>query len=556
MVFLLRTDLEYLRTNKLLLHLLIGAVLVLIYPMQALFSGNQNIYFLWIMDHLNQGAYSADPLLNSPNPYPLFSWVLSLFPVQFIGFWTAAVYIILNSVYSFSVFGIANIFGSIYNNPKRLLSFTSLFLVFHSSAIWGTYIGLQNNFDLRWIWDSGIAEQGVLRGYLQPSVFGVFLLLSFYQASQNNFVAAILCIAPAALIHANYLFLGGILTVVYLFLARFEKRAFVASIILFLAVLPYALYTANNFLWVDESVKLAIAVMDGYDSNIHLNPLNWLNPKFYLQIVLLFGALLLAWHSRVKRLFLILTSTTIGLTILAYVSHSTTLISLNPWRLSVILIPISSAILLAKTVSSSRWKNLKLLIVLGVGLISVATVYFRIFGNGSPEFMETWKTGVFIGFTALLIFTWFLSDKIPNAFKSKFEFLMIIGLVVGGLTEYYVDGKTKSLQNQFSVISQLKDQNESNTIYIIPSEWSSFRLNAGKAVFVDNNLVYGPALPALNKRLAASHKASQTGNYSEVLESIPIGTSVKLIAVTNADISESLSAEQLTESYSCFVLRK
>ena len=339
-----------------------------IYPMQPLFSGNQNIYFLWAMENLIPNAFSADPLLGAPDPYPLFSWIISILPVQFLEVWTTGIYVILCSIYSYSLFGIGDIFGKIYENPKRLLSFSSLFLALHASAIWGTFVSLHNEFDLRWIWDSGIAEQGVLRGYLQPSVFGVFLILSVYQASKKKYTAAILWIAPAAIIHANYLFLGAILTIIYLGLSRLDKRSILVSVILLLLVLPYASYTINHFSLLSDDVKSAInnAVMSGYGSNIHINPKNWLNPKLYLQIAILFSALLLIWNTKLKPLFLAVLLSGTGLTILTYITQSTTLISLNPWRLTVILIPISSVILLAKLIHSIRWKNLQFLITLTV----------------------------------------------------------------------------------------------------------------------------------------------------------------------------------------------
>ncbi|MFT4545332.1 MAG: hypothetical protein ACI9UR_001155 [Bacteroidia bacterium] len=535
-----------------------GVLLIFIYPMQPLFSGNQNIYFLWAMENLIPNAFSADPLLSAPDPYPLFSWLISILPVQFLEVWTTGIYVILCSIYSYSLFGIGDIFGKIYENPKRLLSFSSLFLILHASAIWGTFISLQSEFDLRWIWDSGIAEQGVLRGYLQPSVWGVFLLLSIYHASKKNYSAAILWIAPAAIIHANYLFLGAILTIIYLGLSRLDKRSIMAAVILLVLVSPYTIYTLNHFLLLGDEMNAAIsnAVAETYETSIHLNPKNWLCPKFYLQLALLFTASLLVWRSRLKQLFLAILFSCVALTILAYALGSTTLISLNPWRLTVILIPISSVILLAKLIRSSRWKNLQLLIVLTVGLICAATVYFRILGNGSTEFMEAWKTVSFVGFIAVIFFDWFLSKKASPSVVTTIELLMIFALVVSGFTESYIEKKTKDSQSQFAATSALKTAQEPNTLYVIPSDWTSFRLNAEKAVYVDENLVYGAVLPGINQRIKEVKSATSNGNYTSVLSSIPTGLAVKLIAPSNSKIAGAISEVQLTENYSCYLLRE
>jgi hypothetical protein len=547
---------DFLRNNRTVLHLLMGILLTMVYPMQELFSGNQNIYFLWGMSDTLPNAFAADPLLNSPDPYPLFSWLISIFPAQFLAIWTTIIYVILSSIYSFSLFGIAERLADIYNSKSCLFSFIALFLFIHSAPIWGTYFKLISAMDLRWMWDSGIAEQGVLRGYLQSSVFGVFLLLSMYFASRRNFSAAIFSLAPAAMMHANYLFLGGILTLVFLTQSKFEKKSLLASALLLLTVLPYSTYLFNHFINLDDVTKAAIdqAVMAGFSENIHVNPANWHSPKLYLQEVILIIGLAIVWNTKFRNSFLGLLSISIGLSALAYLTNNTTLISLNPWRFSIILIPISSALLLGKIVSSGIWELVRPYFFALMASVCVALVHYRILGNSSAEFVQQWWIVHSVVLLVLTIGTVRLSKH--DSFSRFLEPLMVMALLVVGLADAQIERVSRSNSEQFLAISKLGSLPEPNTLYIIPSDWTSFRMNARKSVFVDENLVYGPGLPSLMARLEMLKNVSKTGNYLFLAPPKPNGPSIKLIAPKKQKIEGVISSEELTDNYSLHLLRQ
>ncbi|MCF8463914.1 MAG: hypothetical protein K9G41_03675 [Flavobacteriales bacterium] len=546
---------EFLQNNRLAFHLAIGVLLSLVYPMQELFSGNQNIYFLWGMADLLPYTFAADPLLSTPNPYPLFSWLISIFPVQFLGTWTAILYVFLNAIYSFSIFGIADRIAPLYNNRTQLFSFLTFFLFLHSSPIWGTYFQLVFDVDLRWIWDSGIAEQGVLRGYLQPSMFGVFLLMCLYQAMQRNYALAILCIAPSATLHAGYLFIGGILTILILLKANFGKMNLLAAGGLLLLVLPYSYYIFNHFMQVDEGLKTAIrdAVMAGFDANLHINPINWLNAKFYFQLLIMLLGFVILWKTQLRFFILGITAIGLSLTTLAYGMDNTTLISLNPWRVSILIMPIATVAILSKIVSNGMFTTIRPHVFSLIGIVATALIIYRLFGNGA-DFLDIWKTiqiGAFI-FTIIAAGFIFKNEILTKLLAP----LVILALLVVGVVDHYVDGITKANKDEFKVISAINKTSEPNTIYIIPANWTSFRMNAQKAVFVDENLVYGPALPSLMERLDALKSTNNSNDFSTVVGSIAAETTIKLIAPSEIDLPSSVRKEAITRSYSCFTLRQ
>lgn len=526
-------------------------LLTIVYPMQGLFSGNQNIYFLWGMADMFPNAFTADPLLSSPDPYPLFSWSISIFPAQFLPIWTTLLYVLLTSIYSFSLFGIADKVAGIYRNRSRLFSFSAVFLFLHASPIWGTYFQLVFDIDLRWMWDSGIAEQGVLRGYLQPSVFGVFLLLSFYFAARRNFAAAILCIAPAAIMHANYLFLGGMLSFVYLIQAGFERKTIIASCLLLLAVLPYSNYLLKHFLLLDADTKMAIdkAVMAGFDHNLHINPMNWINAKLFAQLVVLFLGFVVVWKTSVRNLVLGLSGIAMALTSLAFATDNTTLISLNPWRISILLIPLFASVLTAKIISSGIWKLLQPIAFATIGSICMMLVYYRLFGNSSDDFQHRWMM-IHLALTLGTVTVAILLSK-KEWFCKLVEPLLVVAFVVVGVTDIFIENRSKADSDQFRAIALLEGI-EPNTIYIIPSEWTSFRMNAQKAVFADENLVYGPALPGLMERL----ELLGSENHAQIIGSISTPTTIKIIVPRSSQFANIHSTRSLTENYTCFVLRQ
>lgn len=544
---------EFLRHNRFVFHFFMGIALAVVYPMHELFSGNQNIYFLWGTADLLPNAFTADPLLNSPDPYPLFSWLISIFPVQLLGVWTTILYISLNFVYSFALFGIADRLAPLYNNRKQLLSFSALFLFLHSAPIWGTYFQLMLDVDLRWMWDSGIAEQGVLRGYLQPSVFGVFLLLSLYFASRRNYVAAILCIAPAATLHASYLFLGGLLTIIYLVQSNFEKKNLLAATVLLLMVLPYSYYVFNHFVQLDESVKTIVndAVLAGFEENIHLNPTNWLNAKFYLQLAIMLAGAAAMWYTRLRGLILALFGFGIMLSLLAFGLDNTTLLSLNPWRISVLIMPISAVAILSQIVQNGVWKVLRPHIFSSILVISSALIVYRVLGNPSDAFLNTWKMVQIAAFILVLLSAGFIFKN--EWIKKLLVPSVFLALLLVGEADRYVHNLTRSNTEQFKVITAISKEYEPNTVYIIPPEWTSFRMNAQKAVFSDKNLVYGPALPSLMDRLELISDVTENQDYRLILEAIPDDLQVKLITTSSSHFEEN--KERITDAYSCVTLR-
>ena len=178
-------------TQKALLYLLVSVLLILVYPLDLYFpTGNQCIYFFWGIKNSGFGFLEHDFLVTQADPFPLFSWLVqysySLFGSISFLFW----YWLLNLVYVIAVFEIAEEVSKQLSLKLNKLLFAVFFFFVNSTFIWGFFFSRFFNLDLRWVWDSGFAEQGILRGYFQPSVFGVFILLSVALFAKKRFLLA------------------------------------------------------------------------------------------------------------------------------------------------------------------------------------------------------------------------------------------------------------------------------------------------------------------------------------------------------------------------------
>jgi hypothetical protein len=261
-------------------------------PFQQLYSGNQNVYFLWGMAKAGIGSLGSDPLLAQTDPYPLFSLLVMLIAGAGLSWLFHIVYWGLCAVFSFAVFGIAHHLFDLYGRPLKLAVFSALFLLLHSGGLWSGLFRALAGIDLLGIWDHGIAGQSVLQGYLQPSAAGVFLLLSVHHFLGQRPAGVFLSLAAAAIIHANYMFVGAGMGLVYLLLFISRRRVRMSDYIVWaglsvLIVMPQLLYVATFFLphTDEQATALTEAVQQTAAGNIHLDPSLWLDLRTALQML-------------------------------------------------------------------------------------------------------------------------------------------------------------------------------------------------------------------------------------------------------------------------------
>ena len=493
-------------------YILVSLLLLLVYPLDLYFpTGNQCIYFFWGIKDTGFGFLSNDFLATQPDPFPLFSLIVT-YSSQLCGnsvflFW----YWLINFIYVIAIFEIAEeAYGKLDYKLNRIL-FTVLFLFANSTLVWGFFFTQFFNFDLRWAWDSGFAEQGILRGYFQPSCFGVFILLSFMffikassqpspKAKRKSYLFAFVSAALAACFHANYLLVSGVFILVYiLFLAREKnyKTAITGGVISFLIVLPYLIYILKNFGSVSpETIEYINNHIKGH---IHFDYHVWLNKETFLQLSLILFSL---WLMRKTVLFFPLLAALfilMVLTLLTYLSGSIFLLNLTPWRISVVLIPVALAIVLS-FLSSGENKTLYRLNFSFIIAIILSALYFRIFGNNSSEYMLKWRIFTVLAFVAITLLI-FISEKYfpPDFFNKIISAKTIILLLCLGLSGILLHKKHR--ESEVGLMVFVRKNLSEKQQYLIPPEMTDFRLTTGVPVFVDSTNYHSNALPEWDKRL-------------------------------------------------------
>lgn len=530
-------------TQKILLYLLVSVLLVLVYPLDLYFpTGNQCIYFFWGIKNSGFGFLEHDFLATQADPFPLFSWLVQ-YSYSFFGsnsflFW----YWLLNLVYVIAVFEIAEEVSKQLSLKFNKVLFTLLFLFANSTMIWGFFFSRFFNFDLRWAWDSGFAEQGILRGYFQPSVFGVFILLSVALFAKRRFLLAFVSAAVAACFHANYLLVSAVFISVYLLFLLKErnyKTAIIGGVVSLAIVLPYLLYILKNF--GTSSPETMEYIRNNINGHIHFDYKVWMNAEAFLQMTLIVFAM---WLVRKIVLFLPLSIgliVLVVLTIITYASGSIFLLNLTPWRISVVLVPLAVAVVVTRLPSVSNAK-LSTLIASIILTATLSALCFRIFGNSSGDFILKWRVLTLLVFVAtfgvMLLFEKYLPRLNVKSITPLAALFLITCLGLSGILLHKNDMESDKDLRTFV----LKNSSEKQQ-YLIPPEMTDFRLVTGVPVFVDSTIYHSNALPEWDKRVKI------TNRFFAASDTVLLDSLVRNCGITHIIAKEDFSFNKSNEVY-------
>jgi hypothetical protein len=340
---------------KAMLSFLFWAIIFgVLYTQPLLYYSNQNQYFLHGLARGGLGYLDEDWLASTADPTPVFSWLVawtyghlheSLFYVY---------YLLILGVYFHSLVGIFTILsGRQLTNLMRLI-FVTLFVALHSALVRWSSVQLFG-VDYPWYFQSGVAGQYILGPGLQPSVFGVLLVLSVYTFLRDRLLLAVTWSSLAVVLHATYLPTAAFLTLAYLILLCREKRvreAIALGLWSFALVSPVVVYnlvqfapSSPNAFW--ESQYLLVHFRLPH----HAEPERWFDGIAAAQIAWFVLAMFLVRGSRLFPIFFTLFILSLALTLAQLATNSDTLALLFPWRTSVILIPLATTVILAKFVN-------------------------------------------------------------------------------------------------------------------------------------------------------------------------------------------------------------
>ena len=343
------------RSNKfipgILYFILLSLLMVLIYTQKPLFTSNQNQYFLHGMAKAGLGSLNEDWLANTKEATPLFSMLVKW---TYQGLknpaWFYFYYAILMGLYIFSLLGILDEFFHIRESSTVFILTATLILVPHSAAVRFIFNRLLGT-NWMFLFDGGAAGQRLLGTVFQPSVFGVFLVVSLYFFIKGKVYWAAILAAAAACIHPTYLFTSALMTTGYLLTIIVEeknlRKALLSGGLALILVAPILIYIFNNFMGTEGAAE-ARRILTDIRIPHHTLTSYWLDLTVLFKItMILFGFLLIRKQKRIAIPILIVFSGALLLSAYQIITKDSFLALVFPWRSTALLVPLSSSILAA-----------------------------------------------------------------------------------------------------------------------------------------------------------------------------------------------------------------
>ncbi|HTU21783.1 MAG TPA: DUF6798 domain-containing protein [Gemmataceae bacterium] len=325
----------------------------LAYTQPPLFYSNQNQYFLHGLAQGGLGFLQADWLANTADPTPMFSG-LAAFTYRYLPESTFYLYyILLLGIYLHALAGIFDHLSGGRATPLSRLGFITLIIALHSALLRWTSAQLLG-VDYPWYFQAGVANQYILGAGLQPSVFGVLLVLSISTFLRGRSFLAATWSSLGAVMHSTYLLSAAILTFAYLYLLWRDKRrrdALLLGMWALLLVSPVVVYNLRTFgPSSPETFAEAQHLLAHFRIPHHAQVNRWLDGIAWAQIGSVLAAMVLVRGSRLFVILFVMFVLSLALTIVQVATRNDTLALLFPWRSSAILVPIATAIFLTRII--------------------------------------------------------------------------------------------------------------------------------------------------------------------------------------------------------------
>ena len=357
------------------------------YAQSPLYTSNQNQYFLHGLARAGLGFLRDDWLVHTAEPTPLFTWMVQGVAAVLPAWTFYLLYAALMGVYLFSLLAIASSVFDLRAPAKRTLTLAAL-VVLHSAALRYLLSRLVSP-EAEFLLEGGVAGQRLLGAVLQPSTFGVLLVLSVALFLRQRRIAAVLALGAASAVHPTYLLSAGILLSTYVALTAWRpehRRQAGRMVLLGAAVLaPVAVWAYVSFRPSGPDLYArAVDILVRLRLPHHAIPLKWLDAAVAAQTLIVLTALALVRRSRLFAILLVGTIFVAASTAAQMASGDPTLALLFPWRLSTVLVPVATTCLTAAIVAGGldrlaerpgMIRGLQAAALVAVGLAATAGIF-------------------------------------------------------------------------------------------------------------------------------------------------------------------------------------
>ena len=337
-------------------------IFALLFPQWPLYSSHQNTYLLHGLANAGMGFLRLDWLAHTTDPFPAFSALVSI-TLRTLGenaFYFF--YIVIAAIYGYSILGIASHVFGIDSTSEKYLTYFVLLAVLDSGLLAGPLLKVHGLspfvpvFEPDGLLTRGVAYQSILGQIFQPSLFGVFLVLSVFFFLREKPFLAVACSAIAATFHSSYFLSAAVLTGTYmaviLIKAKDYRKVLLLGVTSLLLMTPALLYAYLNFRpTTPDTFAHGQNILVNVRIPYHAIVAEWFNRSAVFQILIIALSIYLV---RGTKLFPILLGMFLAaglLTAIQMLTANKSLALLLPWRISTVLVPIASSLILAKFVS-------------------------------------------------------------------------------------------------------------------------------------------------------------------------------------------------------------
>jgi len=263
--------------------------------------------------------------------------------------------VLLAGVYFYSIVGIATTIFKIDSSWPKYISFVSILTLIHTGVfgfVSNKILGVNLAAELQ----GGVAQQVVLGFYFQPSVFGVFILLSIHFFLIKRPFVAVLFLGVAAWTQSIYVLSMAALTLSYRYVLFREgnsiKKPFLIGTVSAILIVPVLTYVYLSFRQTSPEIwSESVALFVNFRAPHHADWSVWLGAMAYAKTAVVIVALFLVRRTPLFPILLVPLVIAVILTGVQIISDSNSLAAATPWRLSVFLVPIATGVIVAYAVS-------------------------------------------------------------------------------------------------------------------------------------------------------------------------------------------------------------
>ena len=432
------------------------------YALLPLYSSNQNHHFLIGLARAGDGWLRDDWMAHTVDPFPVFTTLVDAVHRRGADGLFYVIYYVLFGAYAFGLLGIVEHVVPGRPTAAQRLVWLALLCVLHNE-VFAYLIGFDPAHVAWWqMTHWGVAGQELFgHGAFQASSFGMLLPLAIRWFLERRPYAATALAGGVLLVHFSYVLIVAGLTAAFMGIELRRTRRVDSPLIVggtaLACALPVLAYVALRLGPTSTDVSTTAAAILVRHLPQETIPAQWFGVRTCVQIALMLGGV---WVARRTDLLPILAAPlAIGvvLTVGQVATGSPRLALLFPWRVSVLLVPIATALLLQLAVRRAvtgdlarerRWIRAAAVVV----LLSMAAGLVRM----------TLHFAYFYGATSI---TSSIDRFLPPRWRDDFARVLEYDALP---TMKYVRGTARA-----------------GDLYVVPPDLERFRVVAGVPVLVD-----------------------------------------------------------------------